>query len=863
MKKKIILVDASGLLFRAYYAMMRNPLYTQSGQATSAVFGFLRMLFNLIKKYPCHSIVAAFDVPRSTLERTKAYSDYKATRKETPPDLIAQMPLAKECLECAEIPGITVPGHEADDVLASLVKKYKGEYEIIIFTGDKDLLQLVEEGVTVALPDKNSPDGTKILDREGVKEHKGVYPEEIPDYLAILGDASDNIPGIKGIGEKGAVTLINEFHSLKNIYENLESVKPTLAKKLEESKENGFMSLDLIYLKDDLEVNIPNISEEILTINHLTTPKFIDKLQELELYSLLKELAHAKGATSDKDEDMSLFGAAESSVEIKEFSLETLDILSKSVGVGLQIVDETLQFASTEEVFSLEFSRIEEFKKMIAMFFEALQENEKKLIVFDQKKLIHFLNSYDLTLPACDDIKIMAYLLDPARNVYAVEHLSLAYLGRNDPTSRIFYDLKQHLGKTLVANGMGKIYYNIDMPLRPILANLERVGVALNTDLLDSISATLSEQLISLEQKIYLIAGKEFNILSPKQLGIVLFEDLGLKPHKKTKTKSYSTDEESLEALSFVHPLPKEVLQYRSLSKFKSTYTDALPKLVDSNNRVHTTLHQTVTATGRLSSGDPNLQNIPIRTDLGKEIRKAFVPTEGKKLVSADYSQIELRLFASLSKDPKMIEYFTSGGDVHRHTAAEMFKIAENEVDDDQRRAAKTVNYGISYGMSAFRLANELDIEFGEARSFIDSYFETFPGIQKFMMETLEFACKNGYVSTTYGRRRPTPELLGKTPDKITNLSHPSRFAINAVVQGTAADIIKIAMLAVDKMINQKYLDKAVMILQVHDELLFEVDPSFVEEFQKDLIETMSSVVDLEVVLEVEVGIGDNWGEAH
>lgn len=863
MKKKIILVDASGLLFRAYYAMMRNPLHTKSGQATSAVFGFLRMLFNLIKKYPCHSIVAAFDVSRSSLERTKSYSEYKSTRKETPLDLIAQMPLAKECLECADIPGITVPGHEADDVLASLVKKYKNEYEIIIFTGDKDLLQLVQDNVVVALPDKNSPDGTRFLDRDGVKEYKGVYPEEIPDYLAILGDVSDNIPGIKGIGEKGAVTLINEYHSLKNIYENISSIKPTLAKKLVENKKNGLMSLDLIYLKEDLEVTIPHINEDILTINHLTTTKFIDKLQELELYSLLKELSHAKGTASDKDNEMSLFGGAESTVEIKEFSLSTLDILSKSIGVGLQIVGESLQFASTEEVFSLEFSRIEEFKNMIIMFFEALQENEKKLIVFDQKKLIHFFHFYDIVLPNCDDIKIMAYLLDPARNVYAVENLSLAYLGKHDPTARVFYELKQELGKTIVANGMGKIYYNIDMPLRPILANLEIKGVALNTELLQSISVTLEKELSDLEKKIYLIAGKEFNILSPKQLGVILFEDLGLKPHKKTKTKSYSTDEESLEALSFVHPLPKEVLKFRSLSKFKSTYTDALPKLVDTNNRVHTTLHQTVTATGRLSSGDPNLQNIPIRTDLGKEIRKAFVPSESKKLVSADYSQIELRLFASLSKDPKMIKYFTSGGDIHRHTAAEMFKISESEVNDDQRRAAKTVNYGISYGMSAFRLANELDIEFGEARDFITSYFETFPGIQKFMLETLEFACKHGYVSTMYGRRRPTPELLGKSPDKITNLSHPSRFAINAVVQGTAADIIKLAMLAVDEMINKKYLDKVVMILQVHDELLFEVEPSIVDEFRKDLITSMSSVTNLDVVLEVEVGVGDNWSEAH
>lgn len=863
MKKRILLVDASGLLFRAYFAMMKNPLYTKSGQATSAVFGFLRMLFNLIKKYPCHSIMAAFDVPRASLERTKSYSEYKATRKETPPELIEQIPLAKECLQLANIPGLTVPSYEADDVLASLVKKYKKEHEIIIFTGDKDLLQLVEEDTVVALPDKNSTDGVRFLDREGVREYKGVYPEEIPDYLAILGDTSDNIPGIKGIGEKGAVALINEYSSLENIYQNLESIKPTLVKKLEESKENGFLSLELIRLHTDLDLEFPTIGDHVLTINDLITEEFIQKLQELELFSLLKELSNAKGAVSKEDNSPMLFGNKDSVVEIQDFSLNTLDILSKSEGVGLQIVDGDLQFASTNSVFRLEASKIEEYKTMIEMFFKALEEDEKKLIVFDQKSLIHLFSPYGIKLPFCDDLKIMAYLLDPARNSYTPEYLSLAYLGTDDASARTFYELKQSLGKTLVANGMGKVYYNIEMPLRPILASLEMKGVTIDTDLLHQISKELEEKLVELEKTIYHLAGKEFNILSPKQLGQILFEDLGLKPFKKTKTKSYSTDEESLEYLAQVHPLPKEILQYRSLSKFKNTYTDALPKLVDHNNKVHTTLYQTVTATGRLSSGDPNLQNIPIRTELGKEIRKAFIPSPSKKLLSADYSQIELRLFASLSDDKNMKDFFSSGGDVHRHTAAAMFHLKESEINDDQRRAAKTVNYGISYGMSAFRLSNELGIEFGEAREFIDTYFATFLGVKQFMEETLEFACTHGYVKTIFGRRRPTPELLGKTPDKLTNLSHPSRFAINAVVQGTAADIIKLAMIKVNEIINTFYKDQVSMILQVHDELLFEAEPSVVEKFKKDLIQAMVSIAPPGVSLEVEVGVGDNWNEAH
>lgn len=863
MKKKMILVDVSGLLFRAYYAMLRNPLRTSAGQPTSAVFGFLKMLFNLIKKYPCQSIVAAFDVPRASLERTKKYGEYKATRKETPSDLIAQIPLAKECLHAAQIPALMVEGHEADDVLASLVQKYKDQFEIIVFTGDKDLLQLVQEDVYVAIPDKSSPDGSKILDREGVKEHKGVYPEEIPDFLAILGDTSDNVPGIKGIGEKGALELICQYHSLENIYQHIDEIKPALGKKLEASRDNGFLSLDLIRLNTKLPVDLPVIGDDILTLSHFATEEFAQKLQELELFSLLKDLSQAKGASSDKDSTPSLFSVEENVVEIQDFSLSTLDILSKSVGVGLQIVGEDLHFASTEDVFCLKRERLAEFKQMITMFFEGMTEEEKKLVVFDQKALIHYLAPFQIALPSLDDLKIMAYLLDPARNTYTVEHLSLVYLGKNDSSARVFYDLKQHMGKILVANGMGKVYYQIDMPLRPILAQIEQQGVALDIELLHNISLRLGEQLEVLEKTIYHLAGKEFNILSPKQLGQILFEDMGLTPHKKTKKKSYSTDEESLEALALEHPLPKEILQYRTLSKFKNTYTDALPKLADEHNRVHTTLHQTVTATGRLSSGEPNLQNIPIRTELGKEIRKAFIPSKGKKLLSADYSQIELRLFASLSQDPKMIDFFTSGGDVHRHTAGEMFHVPESEIDNAQRNAAKTVNYGISYGMSAFRLSNELNIGFQEAKQFIDSYFETFPGIKEFMIKTLEEACTQGYVTTLFGRRRPTPELLGKTPDKITNLSHPSRFAINAVVQGTAADIIKIAMIRVSDLITKQYPDTVTMILQVHDELLFEVDPSVIESFQKDLIQTMSSVTTLSVALEVEVGVGDHWSEAH
>ncbi len=608
MKKKMVLIDASGLLFRAYFAMLKNQLRTKDGQPTSAVYGFLRMIFNLIKTHPCNAVAAAFDVPRTTLERTKQFNDYKATRKETPPDLISQIPIAKECLLDAGIPAVSVEGQEADDVLASMGHKYKDEYDILLFTGDKDLLQLVSDNVKVALPDRAG--GVKILDREGVKEHKGVYPEEICDYLAITGDLSDNVPGVKGIGDKGAVKLIEEYGSLENIYANLGSIKGSAAQKLEDSRENAFLSLSLVQLNTGLDVDIPDNGGEILTLDRLALPAFIQKLKDLELFSLLKELS------SYKTDDSNLFSAPKAVVHIQEFSLNTLDALSKQPYTALQFVDGALQFAGGEDVYRLDLDRAEEFSSMINMFFESFAEDEKRLVVFDQKLLMHKLKPCNITMPLCDDVKIMAYLLDPSRSDYTVEHLSLAYLGKNEDTAKVLFELKQTLGKELVASGLGKVYYNIEMPLRAVLFGMEDEGVAVDLSILKSLSKSMGEILNTLESAIYHLAGKEFNILSPKQLGVVLFEDLGLKPYKKTKTKSYSTDEETLEFLALSHPLPKEVLAYRSMSKFKNTYTDALAKSAV-NGRIHTTFKQTVTATGRLSSADPNLQNIPIRTEWG------------------------------------------------------------------------------------------------------------------------------------------------------------------------------------------------------------------------------------------------------
>ncbi|MGL5255090.1 MAG: DNA polymerase I [Brevinema sp.] len=845
--KKIILVDASGLLFRAYFAMMRNPLRTTNGQSVSAVFGFLRMIFSLLRKNPASVLVAAFDVPRATLERSKEYSEYKSTRKETPADLIEQIPLAKECLQLAGIQTLTVDGHEADDIVATLAKKYGEDNQVVILSGDKDLMQLVGGNITMAIPDKMQEGGLRILDREGVKEQKGIYPEEILSFLSLTGDSSDNIPGVAGIGEKGALELINTYHSLDAIYENIDSIKPALAKKLIAGEESARLSFRLVTLKDDLPLSL-NLSDAPITLTSLASTEFIQRLRELELFSLIKELNPAQSDSQQQE----LFSKKK---ELSLITAEDWPLLEKSSYIGLQIHESDLEIG---------FSGGNWRVPCDDPHLKSLLSSEKTIIAFDLKKIIHMLAPYGVQLSEADDLKIMAYLLNPIRASYSVADLMFTYLGENDTTTCRFEALKNAMGKELIGQGLWKtVYTEIEKPLRPLLAQLELAGVMIDQPKLMTMSASFEKSLAEISAKIFLLAGKEFNILSPKQVGQILFEDLGLDPVKKTKTKAYSTDEETLEILAMIHPLPREILSYRNLSKLKNTYTDALPKLTDNNSRVHTTLHQTVTATGRLSSGEPNLQNIPIRTDLGKEIRSAFIAQPPKVLVSADYSQIELRLFAALSGDENMQQYFIQGGDIHRGTAAKMFNIDESVVDDTMRRAAKTINYGISYGMSAFRLGNELNISTGEAKSFIQTYFDTFSGIRSFMEETLNFASKNGYVKTIYGRRRPCPELLGKTPDKITNLSHPSRFAINAVIQGTAADIIKIAMLKMDQLIREEFFNEVEMILQIHDELLFEANPQIIEEFIPRLKHTMKTVADISVPLEVEAGFGANWHVSH
>lgn len=846
--KKIILVDASGLLFRAYYSMMRSPLRTTKGQPVSAVFGFLRMIFSLLKKNPAHSLAAAFDVPRASLQRSKIYSSYKATRKEVPADLLQQIPIARECLDLAGIPALSAEGFEADDVLASLAKKHALDSEVLILSGDKDLMQLAGGNIKIAVPDKNAEGGLLILDREGIKAQKGIYPEEVTSFLALTGDSSDNVPGVPGIGEKGALELINQFHSIENIYQNLENIKPALAKKLEAGRESADLSLGLVRLNTELPLSL-SLADQPIALHSLANPAFTAKLRELELFSLLKELSAAPA----KEAPMQLFDAA--APDSPALDAKGVEKLSKAAVIGFKLKGEILEIGSSEGCYSAPLGN----SLLPQVFTEG-----KTFIAFDLKKIIRLLAPHGVHLPMADDIKIMAYLLNPARAGYRLGEIAYTYMGRFDESPSCFEELKNALGKELIAQGLWKtIYTEIEKPLRPLLAQMELLGVKIDPVKLGGLSSVFEKEMAEISAKIMHLAGREFNILSPKQVGAVLFEDLGLEPVKKTKTKAYSTDEESLEILAEIHPLPREILSYRNLAKLKNTYTDALPKLADAQNRVHTTLHQTVTATGRLSSGEPNLQNIPIRTELGREIRAAFIPAEGMSLISADYSQIELRLFACLSKDEAMQAYFLEGGDIHRGTAAKMFKIDESSVTPDMRRAAKTINYGISYGMSAFRLGGELGIGMGEAKQFIETYFETFSGIKRFMEETLLFASERGYVQTLLGRRRPSPELLGKKPDKITNLSHPSRFAINAVVQGTAADVIKLAMLRAEALIKKDFAQDVRLILQIHDELLFEAKKERAEEFIPPLKKEMASVISLPVPLEAEAHSAANWRDSH
>ena len=812
---RLFLIDGSNNLYRSYYAI--RGLTTSSGMATNAVYGFIQMLRKLLKDHKPDAIGVAFDVAAPTF-RHEQYQDYKKDRKPMPDDLSVQVPLVREAIEGLGIRILELPTFEADDVLGTLACRASEQgWEVVLATSDKDFFQLVKPGISLYHTGREVMYGP-----EGVKEAFGLPPDQVVDVMALWGDAIDNIPGVPGIGEKSAKALIEQFGSLDALYERLDEVKkPAQKKALAEHRDQAYLSRDLARIQCELPLDI---TFEELRVGEPDRGKLHDLFARLEFHSLLQEFLPQDQEAADR-----AYTPVKTSEELHAF----LRPATGAIAFHLETADDGTIDAAT---FSIEPNRsaLVPLKETLGGSAE-LREAVRRLLGSDRLFLAHDIKGELRALQRAGwrwpsryhDTMIISYVLQPGAyghtlDVLARERLrrdvvtkkellkaagsfdlqnaaSCAYLGEK---SEIAICLWKDLEPPLEADPpLKKIYETIELPLIPILARMEERGIRIDVDLLRQMSATMGAQLDELEKKIYAEAGETFNINSPQQLATILFDKLQYPALKKTqKTKSASTGVEVLRELaSYGYAVPSLILEHRELHKLKSTYVDALPELVDAGGRVHTSFNQAVAATGRLSSSDPNLQNIPVRTEAGREIRRAFIADEGNVLLAADYSQIELRVLAHMTEDPDLIDAFNRGADIHRTTAARIFNRTEAEVTPDQRRASKTINFGVLYGMSAFRLANELNIPQSEAKEFIDSYFARYPRIRQYLDGTLEEARATGKVTTMFGRVRYIPEIHNRS---FTVRGNAERMATNAPIQGTAADILKMAMIALERRLN-------------------------------------------------------------
>jgi len=865
----LILIDGSNNFYRSYYAI--RGLTNSDGLATNAVYGFTQTLRKLIKDFKPAAIGVAFDVGKKTF-RHKLYDGYKKDRKPMPDDLKVQVPLVNELCEGFRIPILTSEEYEADDLIGALARRgAEAGYEIIIATSDKDFFQLVGGNVRFFHTGRD-----KMYDADEVEKDYGLPPSKVVDVMAIWGDTSDSIPGVKGIGEKGAKDLIREFGSLDELYANLDKVgKPAQRKKLEESKDDAFLSRDLATIRDDIDLDL---DLEALSYDAPDTKKLHDLFARLEFSTLLAEYlpdasseeTNYRRATSPTDiEAIAEAEVVAIGIESSDKEGKLLDIVSLSAAEGTSLV---VSIADATR----------EMKDALS----SLLQRDVKFVAHDAKRLLAALDTHGLPVPAAlDDTMLESYVLNPGAYGHDLATLAREKLARAVTDRKELFkkqetfqweddalalaaepaDLARRLHALFapeLANepALEKVYRDIELPLVPILHRMETAGIRIDSSLLAEMSTTMASQLDELEKAIYEAAGQEFNINSPSQLGTILFEKMNLPVLKKTaKTKSYSTGQDVLEQLAAMgHDVPRLILEHRELHKLRSTYVDALPGLVDENGRIHTSFNQAVAATGRLSSSDPNLQNIPVRTEQGRAIRKAFVADDGYLLLAADYSQIELRVLAHMCGDEDLIDAFRRGVDIHKATAAKIFNVAEELVNPEQRRASKTINFGVLYGMSAFRLSNELGIPRGEAKDFIDAYFSRYPKIREFLDATLEEARATGRVHTMSGRIRYIPEIHNRS---FTVRSNAERMATNAPIQGTAADLLKLAMIALDETLAREVPD-ARMLLTVHDEIVIEVPEQKAETTAELVRTTMENEFELAVPLKVDTGWGKSWYEA-
>ena len=920
---KLFLLDAYALIYRAYYALIRNPRINSKGMNTSAIMGFVNTLNEVLtKENPTH-IAVAFD-PSGPTFRHEQYPEYKAQREECPEDIKNAVPIIKKILNAWNIKTLEVSGYEADDVIGTVALR-AGENGITTYmlTPDKDYGQLVRDNVYMYRP-KFGNAGYDIMGVEEVKQKYDLStPLQVIDLLGLMGDASDNIPGCPGVGEKTAIKLIKEFGSIENLVANTEQLKGAMKKKVEENKEKIIFSKYLATIKTDVPMEL-NLND--LKIQEPNEDELRNIFEDLEFKTLIDRVLK-KTQKSPKKADLQLDLFAEFTTNGEESAENSSFASLKDIPYEYKLVDneeeikKICDFLMTFEILSLDtettstnaieaelvgmsFS-VEENKAFyvpvpanreealrIVNIFKPLYENEKILKVGQNIKYdLEVLANYGVTLKGkMFDTMIAHYVIQPEL-YHNMDYLAEIYLkyktihideligpkGKGQKNMRdlkpedvyeyaaedadVTLKLKNILEKEIEKAGVEHLFYEIEMPLMPVLASMEMNGVCLDTDSLKETSEVLTNRLKDIEEKIYELAGQEFNIASPKQVGEILFDKLKIvEKAKKTKTGQYVTNEEVLQGLKHKHEIVGNILEHRGLKKLLGTYIDALPSLVNKRTgRIHTSFNQTITSTGRLSSSDPNLQNIPVRGEDGKEIRKAFIPEAGCLFFSADYSQIELRVMAHLSDDENMIEAFREGYDIHAATAAKIYKENINEVSRDQRTKAKRANFGIIYGITVFGLAERLDISRDEAKQLIDGYFETFPKVKEYMETAKETARKNGYVETLFKRRRYLADINSRN---ATVRGFAERNAINAPIQGTAADIIKVAMINIYNRFNQEGI-RSKMILQVHDELNFSVYPEEKEKVEKIVLEEMQSAFSMKVPLVADCGWGENWLEAH
>jgi len=896
MSKLLVLIDGSALAYRAFYAFIRNPLINSRGENTSAVFGFTSSLIKLMDEIKPDYLACVFDTPAPTF-RHKLYDKYKSTRARMPDELADSLPKIKEIMDGFGIPVIEKEGFEADDIIGTLaIKAAASGLEVGMLTGDKDFFQLVNDRIKLLHP-KNF----EWFGKKQVEEKLGVPPDRVIDLLALMGDSSDNVPGLPGIGEKTALKLLQEFGDFATVIKSADKVtQKKVARSIQENQELARLSYKLVTIDCDAPVEF---DEQSLQLSEPDRQKLAALFKELELGSLYKKFANV----DIEQEQQALALTSKCAYQ----TVETLDKLD-SILIAAEKTGETAIDTETTSIDALKAKLVGvsiAFKESEAFYIPVGHDQENKNLpledvvsrfrkLFKSKiKLIGHNLKYDRqvfdnsglrTANMHFDTMIASYLLNPSRRSHKLEALADEFLDyRMQPITELigvgkkqlpfsavpvekatFYAaedadytlrLKNKFFPLLNAQKLDKLFFNLEMPLMSVLGDMEKTGVMINMDFLNELSIDYGEKMEKIKAEIYSEAGHEFNINSPTQLRVILFDKLNLPSSKKTaKGGEKSTDVSVLEKLAYLHPLPKMILDYRQLMKLKSTYIDALPELVyAATGRVHTSFNQTVAATGRLSSSEPKLQNIPIRTEQGREIRKAFIAGKGFNILSADYSQIELRLMAHFAGDEALLDSFKRGEDIHRRTAAEVYGLNLDDVTADQRRAAKTANFAIIYGVSAYGLSQQSEFSVSESQDYINAYFDRYPGVKKYMDDIKAYAREKGYVETLLHRRRYLPDIKSKSRQAR---EFAERTAINTPIQGTAADLIKLAMIAIAKNLVNK---KSKMILQVHDELVFEQYRAEKDYLKNMVINQMENALKLRVPIKVDLDEGESWLEAH